>query len=286
MNLKTNIMKKCLIAVTSLIGSFMFAQDFQGIAVYESKTTFDFSKAETKTDGDAMSPEMEAQLQEQLKKAMEKTYTLKFDKTASLYKEEEKLATPSSSGLTMTVSVSFNGGGTLYKNLKDKTALTETEIYGKEFLVTENLEPLEWKLENETKKIGNYTCYKATVVFKPRERDDKDKAIVLTSLPETDRTVTAWYTPEIPVSNGPQNYWGLPGLILEVNDGHTILLCSKITLNPKEKFTLKALKKGEKVSRREFDKIMEKKTEEMMEMNSAPSAPGTTRTTKVMRIGG
>lgn len=279
-------MKKYLIAITTLVGFMLSAQDFQGIAVYESKTIFDFDNAETKTEGDKMSPEMETLLQEQLKKAMEKTYTLKFDKKASMYKEEEKLAAPSTSGINMTVSVSFNGGGSLYKNLKEKIALTETEIYGKEFLVTENLEPLEWKLENETKKIGNYTCYKATVVFKPRERDDKDKAILLTSVPETDRTVTAWYTPEIPVSNGPQNYWGLPGLILEVNDGHTVLLCSKITLNPKEKFELTAPKKGSKVSREEFDKIMEKKTEEMMEMNSAPSAPGTTKTTRVIRIGG
>jgi GLPGLI family protein len=27
---------------------------------------------------------------------------------------------------------------------------------------------------------------------------------------------TAWYTPQIPVSNGPRNYHGLPGLIMEV----------------------------------------------------------------------
>jgi GLPGLI family protein len=42
--------------------------------------------------------------------------------------------------------------------------------------------------------------------------------------------VTAWYTPEIPVNQGPDKYWGLPGLILEVNDGKTVL-CSKVVLN-------------------------------------------------------
>jgi GLPGLI family protein len=47
-----------------------------------------------------------------------------------------------------------------------------------------------------------------------------------------DVTITAWYTPEIPVNQGPENYWGLPGLILEINDGKTVILCSKIVLNP------------------------------------------------------
>jgi GLPGLI family protein len=50
--------------------------------------------------------------------------------------------------------------------------------------------------------------------------------------------------PEIPVSQGPEGYWGLPGLILEVNDGKTVLLCSKVVLNPKVKAEIKAPSKG------------------------------------------
>jgi predicted GIY-YIG superfamily endonuclease len=48
-------------------------------------------------------------------------------------------------------------------------------------------------------------------------------------------SITAWYTPEIPINQGPENYWGLPGLILEVTDGKTVILCSKLVLNTKEK---------------------------------------------------
>lgn len=55
--------------------------------------------------------------------------------------------------------------------------------------------------------------------------------------------MTAWYTPEIPVNQGPENYWGLPGLILEINDGTTTILCSKIVLNAKEKVEIKPSKK-------------------------------------------
>ncbi len=40
--------------------------------------------------------------------------------------------------------------------------------------------------------------------------------------------ITAWYTLEIPVSQGLENYWGLAGLLLEVNDGKTVILYSKV----------------------------------------------------------
>jgi GLPGLI family protein len=40
--------------------------------------------------------------------------------------------------------------------------------------------------------------------------------------------------PEIPVNQGPRII-GIAGLILEINDSKTVILCSKIVLNPKEK---------------------------------------------------
>jgi GLPGLI family protein len=80
-------------------------------------------------------------------------------------------------------------------------------------------------------------------------------------------TVTAWYTPEIPVNQGPENYWGLPGLILEVNDGKTVMLCSKVVLNSKEKVVIKPASNGKVVSQKEYDDTVVKKMEEMQSMN-------------------
>ena len=64
---------------------------------------------------------------------------------------------------------------------------------------------------------------------------------------------------------------GLPGLILEVNDGKTVMLCTKIVMNSKEKVTIKPVGKGKQVTQKEYDEIVKKKTEEMMEMNSGPN---------------
>ena len=78
--------------------------------------------------------------------------------------------------------------------------------------------------------------------------------------------VTAWYTMQIPVNQGPGDYWGLPGLILEVNADRTTILCSKIVLNPAEKEEIKVPAKGKEVTQKEYNDIMKQKIKEMREM--------------------
>ena len=78
-----------------------------------------------------------------------------------------------------------------------------------------------------------------------------------------DKVIIAWYTPEIPVSFGPNNYWGLPGLILEINEDETIILCSKVTLSNKEKSKIKVPNTGDKVTQKKFDEIEKKKMDSM-----------------------
>ncbi len=56
-----------------------------------------------------------------------------------------------------------------------------------------------WVLENQTKNILGYTCYKATTEFRGRKYN-------------------AWYAKDIPISNGPYLFNGLPGLIMEIED--------------------------------------------------------------------
>ena len=117
----------------------------------------------------------------------------------------------------------------------------------------------------ETKNIGNYTCYKAK--FEIEEEDIQINMIdgeVKEEKVTKKRTLVAWYTPEVPVSNGPGDYGGLPGLILEVNDGNQTIVCSEIVLNPKEVKEIKEPTKGKVVTREEFSKISFEKTKEMM----------------------
>lgn len=287
-------MKNILLGALFLMISFAQAQEFQGMAVYESKT----STAEMMKNfggNREMTPDMKASIEERMKKMFEKTFILNFDKSASIYKEEEKLDTPGQNGGGGRFMASMmGGGGTQYKNVKEKMYSVDKEFFGKEFLIKDSLPSYKWKMTAETKKIGEYTCYKATAVvateasdfrnFRMRgddkSKEEKDKAAKVKDSTDAnkktnfmddveqikEKTITAWYAPEIPINQGPDKYWGLPGLILEVNDGTTILLCSKIALNVKEKAEIKAPKKGKEISQKDYDETVVNKMKEMQEM--------------------
>ncbi len=250
--MKINILILALILVNSV-----FAQDFQGIATYKSHRKFDIKVGDNKQNSAT-----QKQIQEQLKKQFQKEYILTFSKYESIYKQNEKLDAPSPSNSGIQIRVT-GGSDVMYKNVKENRFTNKTEIYGKLFLIKDSLSSKQWELVNETKNIGTYTCYKA--IFKEEVTsqtvNDKNEIEEVTK----ERTTTAWYTPQIPVNTGPQNFNGLPGLILEINDGKLTLICSKIILNPKEKIEIKEPKKGKVVSQEKFDEIMEKKNKEMMD---------------------
>ena len=122
-------------------------------------------------------------------------------------------------------------GSMLYKNIADQSYVQEREVMGKEYLIQEKSEPFEWELSGETKKVGNYTAQKASFT---KIVDSKRFSTGMTEMENVKDTlqVTVWFTPEIPVSHGPENYFGLPGLILEVKNLGRTLICEKIELNP------------------------------------------------------
>lgn len=291
-----NSRKKIVMVLGLALGMYAQAQEFQGMAVYQSKTSSAEMQERFKNDKN-MTPDRQKQIEERMKSMFEKTFILNFDKTASIYREEEKLEAPGQgSDSRMKMMSSMMGvGGTLYKNVKDKTYTVDKEFMGKDFLVKDSLVKLNWKMEGESRVIGGYNCFKATAVvamnetdmgsFRPRSdeekrKDDAEAKEKKTSLLDqikvpTERVVTAWYSPEIPVNQGPDKYWGLPGLILEINDGKTVILCSKIVLNPKEKATIKAATSGKVINQKDYDATMVKKIKEYRENNQRPDGgPG------------
>lgn len=280
-----------LFALVFGLCSAIQAQDFQGKAVYMSKTKIEFN-----LEGRNIPAAQREMIEKRMKEFSEKTFELDFDRTGSIYQEQAKLETPGAGGGGgFRMAFAGGGGGIYYKNIQEKGFKNQTELFGKIFLISDSLNQWDWKLGSETKKIGNYTCYKATAIRKRDttmmerfrrmgrrgrrgqggnkaqtdsvQKDSTENNSLLSRIEKepTEDTITAWFTPEIPVSQGPGPYWGLPGLILEVSDGRTALLCTKITLNPEDKKAIAAPKKGKVVTQKEYNEIMADKMEEMSE---------------------
>ena len=247
-----------------------FAQGFTGRAYYKSTSQFSI-----KMDSTKMTPEQMAQIQASLKKQMEQNYILSFTQTESTWKKEESLgggpATASAGGAVFMVASSGEGSA-LYKNIADQTYLQEQEMMGKEYLVKDKSEPFEWELSEETKKIGNYTAQKASFT---KIVDSRQFSTGMTEMENVKDTiqVTVWFTPEIPVSHGPENYFGLPGLILEVQNQGRTLICEKIELNPSaDPVIIERPSKGKEMTQAEFRVVQEEGMKQMM--NRYQGKPG------------
>lgn len=269
-----SILLKCSVLTFVLLFSVSpTIQEFQGRAYYFSKSTMELGNW-----GARMSEAQKKQIAARLKNRLEKTYVLNFNKEASTFNEEDKL--DAISGATDSWGKNFTQGEQ-YKNVKENALIQSQEFYGKQFLVTDKLQTFEWKMANESKQIGQYMCFKATALVltseltwynfswsdlrpETNEKNADSTSVEATKEPEIKLTsVEAWYTPQIPVSHGPGEFWGLPGLILEVSAGNTTMLCTKIVMNPQEKITIKAPDKGKEITKRAYQATIREKMIEM-----------------------
>lgn len=82
------------------------------------------------------------------------------------------------------------------KNLKTNEHSFYEAVLGDIYTYTFDLN-LNWNIAHDKKQILGYTCQKATLDFGGRQW-------------------TAYFTQEIPISDGPYKFHGLPGLILEI----------------------------------------------------------------------
>jgi GLPGLI family protein len=138
----------------------------------------------------------------------------------------------------------INMGGPDNETYKDFAAekITELRELGpKKYIIEDTLQKQNWKMDDETKTVGGYNCKKAMT----KSRDNKD--------------VIAWYAEDIQSPSGPEQYGGLPGVILELNfnDGEITFSAVDIKKKDFDKKLVKAPTNGKKVTRKEFQKMMD-----------------------------
>lgn len=128
-------------------------------------------------------------------------------------------------------------------DLKNDVISRWSIMFGRNFIINKNISNLNWKLTNEKKEIGEYMCYKAYSTYE-----------VVNTSGTFIKTVTAWYTAEIPYRFGPKGYCGLPGLILELTDDKITYIVKNIYFH-KNDGNIGSLPKGEIITQKALDDL-------------------------------
>lgn len=137
---------------------------------------------------------------------------LDIDKNGSRYYSRDKFIADSTSMANLQKQLK-GGSGNLNINRKDNTGQVSdkvtksypdyqtfllTRVSMDQYKIIEDRKP-EWKILPEKQKIGAYSAQKATASYGGREW-------------------IAWFTTEIPFQDGPYKFYGLPGLIVQIED--------------------------------------------------------------------
>lgn len=138
-------------------------------------------------------------------------YSLIYNQNASQYIESEIQKEKSDQWSWRKEQLNY------YLDLEKKTRSDLVEMPDKIYYV-ESPEPLfKWKILSEIKEVSGYVCMSAETTDTVRKHK-----------------IIAWFTPEIPVSSGPEWYSGLPGMILEldIQNGSCVITATNIIKDP------------------------------------------------------
>ena len=122
------------------------------------------------------------------------------------------------------------------------------DAFGENFQI--KIPEFDWKITNETKKIGGYNCFKATAI----KKINHVRGV-------TNRKIIAWFAPDLPFNFGPKEFSGLPGLVVNLQDGKLNYQLKTIEKRNDLKIEKPAGKK--KVTLREFNEISKKMYREL-----------------------
>lgn len=240
--MKINVLFSFLIGFVFFKTSTMQAQTKQGIVLYEESRVLLTPEKRKQIEEQMPDPAIREMVFKRLEGNSKSDMALAFNDVMSCYQAqnvEEKDNDPRVKSMGSTV------GKTFFKNLRSSMYTSQENVMGKPFVVEDTLKKINWKLTGDSKQFGKLNCQKAIATIGKYE-------------------VEAWFAMEIPVSSGPANYWGLPGLIIELKEKNGRTFTFKEFINEKPNESQMSLpKEGKKVSQKEYDNILAQKTKEL-----------------------
>jgi GLPGLI family protein len=212
----------------------------------EGQTTF--GKIKFKQTNYIDTEKIPAQFAADVPKSVESFMQLTFNKKECLYEadpDKKVEENPNDNTPRMFRRMRERANTVYYKDLSTKTSLEQSKFFGKEFLIADSISGYKWKVSaGEQKSILGYTCMKAMY---------KDSI----------NNIVVFFAPQIPVSFGPEKYGNLPGMILEVQSAQIHIVATEIF---KDEIAIVPPAKGDKKTRKEFEKLRDEKMKEQREM--------------------
>ncbi len=233
-----------------MFGKDLSAQEtVSGTVKYKQTTKFDFSNRQ----GTGRDSQRWKDFMASVPDEGNFSYILNFLDNKALYKEndaEQEALDPGVQRAMHIMSMTSPPNAKLiqvYYNIEKNKKIELLELMTRNFIIESEIDSKAWKIGTERKMILDYVCMNAELNTENQE-------------------VKVWFTPQIPISIGPDRYTGLPGLVLAVEkNGETIFLATAVDLTVPQKVDVAKPKDGSKVSQEEFDKILEEKIKEFKE---------------------
>ncbi len=132
----------------------------------------------------------------------------------------------------------------LFKDFNTAQYTKEQGIFDKKFLIKDQLQTKNWEITGQTKTFGDFTCTMAT------------------STNEKNQKVSVCYTEDIPINEGPDDFYGLPGLVVQVIVGPLEINMSEIKILD-EDTEIHPPTDGKVVTQKEYNDLMKEKVESM-----------------------
>lgn len=252
-------MKKIISVFILLISIVSFAQQEKLEVSYTSRIILpDDFKFQPPGGG---SRQMPKDIQEQMVKSLQEPqdFTLTILGEESLYKLVEKISNSQEQGMRGLRGgrMVLMNGDNIYKNTSTQQLLKEQNMMMKSYTIQDTLQNYEWKLTRETKTILGNEAKKATAIIDSIQ-------------------TTAWYIPTLKYKTGPENYWGLPGLIAEVEteinrgpiSGKRIISLTNISTVTNTK-SIEKPKDKNAISQKEYNKLMNDQRKRFEEMRNS-----------------
>jgi GLPGLI family protein len=129
----------------------------------------------------------------------------------------------------------------VYTDLRKNQCITEKSIFNSEYIITDSLMRIKWKWTSEIREIAGFTCRRAN-------------GLLLDSV-----YVVAFFASDITPSGGPEEFHGLPGMILGavIPQLHVSWFATKVIVDAVPEKALEPPSGGKKMDRTQYKQALD-----------------------------